>query len=274
MEMPLKYAEAALDQTIRYAPTIVIALVIALVGWKLVRLVSATVRKGLERHNVDPSLRPFLCSLLDATLKIALAVTLIGYLGVPTTSFVAVIGAAGLAVGLALSGTLQNFAGGVILLVIRPFRVGDFIDAQGVLGKVHAIEIFQTTLLTPDNRTVFIPNGKLANESITNFSIQVTRRIDWVFGIGYGDDIDKARGVLEKLIEEDTRILSEPAAPMIGVEELGESSVDLLVRVWVASPDFLAVSYDMREKVKKAFDREGISIPFPQRDIHLMKDAG
>ncbi|RYD74071.1 MAG: mechanosensitive ion channel [Verrucomicrobiaceae bacterium] len=233
------------------------------------KVISRWLHRALEAKAVDPSLRPFLGSLLDVILKVVLVITLITFLGIPTSSFVAVIGAAGLAIGLALSGTLQNFAGGVILLAIRPFRVGDQVKAQSFEGKVKAIGIFQTMLVTPDNITVFIPNGELINESIMNYSLQGTRRADLTFGIGYGDSIDQAREVILRLVSEDERILADPQ-PVVRVKSLGGSSVDLEARFWVAVTDHFAVSNTIREAVKKAFDAERISFPFPQREVHVI----
>jgi Small-conductance mechanosensitive channel len=265
-----RYGQMAMDAAVLYAPKVVIAAIVALVGWKLANLLSRGLHRLLENKRVDPSLRPFLRSMLDAAIKAALVITIISYLGIPTASFVAVIGAAGLAVGLALSGTLQNFAGGVVLLMVRPFRVGDLIKAQSFEGTVKEIQIFQTIIVTPDNLTVFIPNGKLMNESILNYSSQGTRRADLTFGIGYGDDVDQARKVLLDIVAKDGRILTLPA-PAVVVQNLGESSVDLQARIWVATADHFKVSCEVRENVKKAFDAAGISFPFPQRDYHIIE---
>ncbi len=269
-EQVTRYAQMGMDSVMTFAPKVLIALVMGFIGWKLMKLVSRGLHRALETKAVDPSLRPFLGSLLDVILKVVLFITLITYLGIPTASFVAVIGAAGLAIGLALSGTLQNFAGGVVLLAIRPFRVGDQIKAQSFEGKVQAIGIFQTILITPDNLTVFIPNGELMNESIMNYSLQGTRRADLIFGIDYADSIDQAREVILRLIREESRILPEPP-PLVILKNLGESSVDLEARFWVVATDHFAVSNTIREAVKKAFDAEGISFPFPQRDIHIIE---
>ena len=191
--------------------------------------------------------------------------------GIPMTSFIAILGAAGLAVGLALSGTLQNFAGGVMLLIFKPFNVGDFIEAQGFMGVVREIQIFNTILKTPDNKTIIIPNGGLSTGPMTNFSTEPTRRVDFSFGIGYSDDIDKAKSIIDGLIKNDNRILADPE-PFIAVGELADSSVNFTVRVWVISEDYWGVHFDMIESVKKAFDKGGVSIPFPQTDVHLYQD--
>jgi small conductance mechanosensitive channel len=191
-------------------------------------------------------------------------------LGVEMTSFIAILGAAGLAVGLALSGTLQNFAGGVMILLFRPFKVGDFIDAQGFMGSVKEIQIFNTILKTPDNKTIIIPNGGLSTSSMTNFSTEPQRRVDWTFGIGYGDDAEKAKAVLKRLCDEDERILKDPEV-FIALSALADSSVNFVVRAWVNAPDYWNVFFDMNEKVYKTFAEEGLNIPFPQMDVHVHK---
>ena len=194
-------------------------------------------------------------------------------IGIETTSFIAVLGAAGLAIGLALQGSLSNFAGGVLVLMFRPYKVGDFIDAQGVMGTVHEIQIFNTILKTPDNKVIIVPNGAISNGIITNFSMEATRRVDFVFGIGYSDDIAKAKATIERLISEDGRALSDPE-PQIVVSELADSSVNITTRVWVNASDYWGLFFDLTEKVKLTFDQEGISIPFPQRDVHVIQENG
>ena len=252
----------------KYGPQVVLAIVVLIVGLMVIGLISKTFKKVLEKRGADPSLIPFLSSLVSATLKVMLLISVIGMVGIEVTSFVAVIGAAGLAVGLALQGTLQNFAGGVIILMLKPFKVGDFIDAAGHSGSVFEIQIFNTYLKTPDNKTIIIPNGQLANSSMTNYSSEATRRVDWTFGVGYGDKAEKAREVLESLIASDDRIMKDPA-PFIALSELADSSVNFVVRVWVDSGDYWGVYFDMNEKVYKAFDEQGLNIPFPQMDVHL-----
>jgi small conductance mechanosensitive channel len=189
-------------------------------------------------------------------------------LGVQSSSLVAVLGAAGLAVGLALSGTLQNFAGGVMILIFKPFKVGDYIDAQGHAGSVSEIQIFNTILKTPDNKTIIVPNGGLANGSMVNYSTEPTRRVDWSFGIAYGDDADKAQNVIRKLMNDDARILQDPA-PFVELGALADSSVNFTVRAWVNTPDYWAVHFDMNKKIYQTFAKEGLSIPFPQMDVHV-----
>lgn len=265
-----KYIDQAGELIMLYAPKVLLAIVVLIVGLWIIKAIVNTIVKMLKKKNVDPSLVPFLKGLTGAILKVMLLISVVSMLGVETTSFVAVLGAAGLAVGLALSGTLQNFAGGVILLILKPFKVGDFIDAQSYMGTVHEIQIFSTILKTPDNKTVYIPNGGLATGAMVNFSSEPTRRVDMSFGIGYSDDIDKAKQILMRLLTEDERVLKDPE-PAVAVAELADSSVNFNVRPWVNAGDYWGVYLDMQEKVKKAFDAEGVSIPFPQMDVHVEK---
>jgi small conductance mechanosensitive channel len=232
-------------------------------------LVSLT-KKLLEKSEVDPSLISFLSSMISMLLKVMVYITALGMLGVEMTSFIAILGAAGLAVGLALSGTLQNFAGGVMILLFKPYKVGDVIEAQGYTGSVKEIQIFVTILTTPDNKTVLIPNGPLATGSMINYSTQATRRVDWEFGISYGDDVDKAYEVLNRLIAADDRILKNPESFM-ALKTLADSSVNIVVRVWVNAPDYWGVFFKMNEEVYKTFDDEGLSFPFPQMDVHVQQ---
>jgi small conductance mechanosensitive channel len=220
------------------------------------------------KRDVDESLRGFLKSLFSILLKIMLIISIASMIGIEMTSFIAILGAAGLAVGLALSGTLQNFAGGVIILLLKPFKVGDFIEAQGYMGTVKQIQIFNTILKTPDNKTIIIPNGGLSTSSMTNFSTEPQRRVDMKFGIGYGDDTDKAKKVIMSLVEADERILKEPE-PFVAVSELGDSSVNFVVRVWVNAADYWGVYFDMHNNIYNTFNKEGLNIPFPQMDVHL-----
>lgn len=251
-----------------YGPKIVLAIVTLMIGLWIVKLIGKLINKALMKSNVDVSLQRFLSSLVTVLLKIMVLISVISMLGVETTSFVALIGAAGLAVGLALQGSLANFAGGVLILLFKPFKVGDFIEAQGYAGSVFAIQIFNTILKTPDNKRIIIPNGSLSNGSITNFSAEPTRRVDMAFGISYDDDIKKAKSILKDIVEADERILKDPA-PVIVLKELADSSVNFAVRTWCNAPDYWNIFFDMQEKVKLEFDSKGISIPFPQRDVHL-----
>jgi small conductance mechanosensitive channel len=260
--------EAIMALIINYGLKILLALVVLIIGLWIIKIIMNAIVKNMAKRDVDPSLRVFLKSLLGALLKIMLIISVISMLGVEMTSFVAILAAAGLAVGMALSGTLQNFAGGVMLILFKPFKVGDVIDAQGYIGSVKEIQIFNTILKTPDNKTVILPNGGLSTSAMTNFSTEAQRRVDFVFGIGYGDDIDKARAVIDGLIAKDDRIFKDPA-PFIAVSELADSSVNFVVRVWADAANYWGIHFDLIENVKKAFDKEGISIPFPQTDVHV-----
>ena len=262
------YAANAAGLLVEYGLSVFWAIVTLILGLWLIKILGKAFTRALEKSNIDISLEKFLLSLVRIILKVLLIITVISMLGVQMTSFIAILGAAGLAVGLALQGSLANFAGGVLLLLFKPFKVDDFIEAQGHLGKVSAIQVFNTILKTPDNKTIIIPNGILSNGSITNFTTEEQRRIEWTFGIGYGDDLRKAKETLNELVRSDQRILPDPA-PMVAVSELGESSVNFVVRVWVKAVDYWEVYFAMQENVKLTFDQKGISIPFPQRDIHV-----
>ncbi len=252
----------------QYGPKLVAAILTLVIGLWLSNLLVSMIRKMLNKSKVDPSLQGFLTSLFAILFKVMVYITALGVLGVEMTSFVAILGAAGLAVGLALSGTLQNFAGGVMILFFKTFKVGDFIEAQGYLGTVKEIQIFVTLLTTGDNKTVIIPNGPLATGTLVNYSAQPTRRVDWTFGISYGDDVDKAYEVLKRLVSEDARILKDPE-PFYAVSALADSSVNIVMRVWVNAADYWGVFFTMNEQVYKQFPAAGLSIPFPQRDVHV-----
>lgn len=261
----------AMEIVTTYGPKLIAAILVLVIGLWVVKIISKVVRTLLKKSSVDVSLEGFLVSLISILLKVMVYISALGMLGIEMTSFIAILGAAGLAVGMALSGTLQNFAGGVMILLFKPFKVGDFIEAQGYMGSVKQIQIFVTMLTTPDNKTILIPNGPLSNGSLTNFSAQATRRVDLTYGIGYGDDIDKAYEVLKRLIDEDERILKDPE-PFMALSELADSSVNIVVRLWVNAPDYWGVHFRMNEQVYKTFDKEGLSIPFPQRDVHIIKE--
>ncbi|HZK07227.1 MAG TPA: mechanosensitive ion channel domain-containing protein [Bacteroidales bacterium] len=253
---------------ISFGLKLLLAIVTLLIGLWVIKVIMRMLRKTMERRDVDVTLRQFLLSVLGVVLKIMLVITVITMVGIEMTSFVAILAAAGLAVGMALSGTLQNFAGGVIIVLFKPFKVGDFITAQGFTGTVREIQIFNTIVKTTDNVTVIIPNGPLSTNPVTNFSLEAQRRTEMVFGIGYGDDIDKARDIIKALFAADDRILKDPE-PFIAVTELADSSVNFTVRLWAEPANLWGMRFDFIENVKKAFDREGISIPFPQSDVHL-----
>lgn len=262
------FSTQALEWITTYGPNLLLAIVTLIVGLWVIRIVTKIVSNVLEKSKVDISLQKFMASMVSVLLKVLLFISVIDMLGIKTTSFVAIIGAAGLAVGLALQGSLANFAGGVLILLFKPFKVGDFIEAQGYAGSVKAIQIFNTVLKTGDNKNVIIPNGSLSGGSIINYSAEETRRVDMVFGIGYNDDIKKTKKVLLQLIKADDRILEDPA-PLVVVSELADSSVNFTVRAWCKSADYWGIYFDMHENVKLEFDRQGISIPFPQQDVHM-----
>ncbi len=251
-----------------WAPMILLALLTLVIGWKASHWIGALIGAQLKRHEVDPSLIPFLTSLVAAILKAGVIVSAISTLGVEATSFAAIFAAMGLAVGMALSGTLQNFAGGVVILILRPFKVGDVIEAQGYTGKVGEIRIFETVLLTPDNKMIHIPNGKLQNDCLVNYSTMEDRRVDFTFGIGYDDDIDSARDVIRGVIDTYAQVHKDPE-PFIKVGELADSSVNFTVRIWANAADYGDLYFGITEDVKKALDKAGISIPYPQQDVHM-----
>ena len=256
------------DYLVPFGIKLVAAIVVLLLGRWVIKLIKKALTKVMTRRKMDPSLSSFLMSLVSVLLTFFLIMAIIGILGINTSSLVALLASAGLAIGMALSGTLQNFAGGVMIMLFKPFKVGAFIAAQGYEGVVNEIQIFNTHVLTPDNKEVILPNGSLATGVMTNFSKQGTRRVDWSFSIAYGDDYDKAKSLLLRLCDEDGRIQKTPA-PFVELGKLNNSSVDITVRVWVDAADYWAVFFSMNENVYKAFAAEGLSIPFPQMDVHM-----
>ncbi len=258
--------------TLDYGPRLVAAIVVLILGLWVIKAITRAVARNIESRDVDETLKSFLISIVNMLLKVMLVISVLSMLGIQMTSFIAVLGAAGLAVGMALSGTLQNFAGGAMILIFRPFKVGDFIDAQGYMGIVSEIQVFNTVLKTPDNKTVIIPNGELSNSSMVNFSTEKERRVDWTVGIAYGDDVDKAKQVIQALCEQDNRILKEPEL-MIAVSELGDNAVNFAVRAWVKAEDYWPVFFEMNENIYKTFSKEGLNIPYPQMDVHLHQTA-
>lgn len=263
------YYDKIVDLALLYGPKLVGAIIIWIVGSMIVKALTKGFAKLLTKRKIDESLTPFLKGIVGTLLKVLLVITVLSTLSIEMTSFVAILGAAGLAVGMALSGTLQNFAGGVMILIFKPFKNGDLIEAQGHTGVVSEIQIFNTLLKTPDNKTIIIPNGGLSNSSMVNYSTEEARRVDWTFGIGYGDKTEDAKEVLLKLMKEDSRIISNPAEPFVAVSELGDSSVNFAVRAWVKAPDYWGVFFDMNEKVYNTFDKKGLNIPYPQMDVHV-----
>jgi len=244
------------------------AIAILIIGRIVVGIITGIVRKLLRKAQTDETLVKFVASLTKITLMIVVFLAALDTLGVDTTSFIAIVGAAGLAIGFALQGSLANFAAGVMLIIFRPFKIGDFVEAGGTTGVIEGTQIFNTILKTPDNKTVIVPNSMITGSSITNYSAKEIRRVDMVFGIGYDDDIRKAKEVLNRLVNEDRRILKDPAAT-VAVSELADSSVNFVVRPWVKSADYWSVFFDLTEKVKLTFDAEGISIPYPQQDVYM-----
>ncbi len=261
-----------LPQLVEFATTygirVVGAIVILIVGRIASGVIGGAVRKGLQKRNTADGIVGFVSSLVRFAVLAFAIIAALSKFGVETTSFVAVMGAAGFAVGMALQGSLGNFAAGILILAFRPFKVGDVIEAAGSKGKVNEIGIFTTILNTPDNQKIIIPNGAVTSGTITNINAYDTRRVDLVAGIGYGDDIAKAKSVLESLVGKHPKVLKDPA-PTIEVNALADSSVNFVVRPWVNTPDYWAVYYDLTRSIKEEFDRNGISIPFPQRDVHV-----
>jgi small conductance mechanosensitive channel len=248
------------------------AVVIFIFGSWISKIFRRIIRRIMANRNVEPTVVSFVSSLVYYALLAFVVLAALSQLGIQTTSFIAVLGAAGLAVGLALQGSLSNFAAGFLMVIFKPFKVGDYIEAAGTAGTVESIQIFTSQLKTPDNKTVIIPNARITADNIVNYSTKGTRRVDMVFGIGYADDIDKAKGILQDLVQADERIHKEPA-PVIAVSELADSSVNFIVRPWVDSDQYWNVLLEMTENVKKRFDAEGISIPFPQRDVHVYEHS-
>ena len=250
------------------ALNVVLAIAIFYVGRMVINLVVRGLRKVMQRQEVDKTLETFVCNLVRMVLLVIVIIAAIGQLGIETTSFIAIFGAAGLAVGLALQGSLSNFAAGVLIVLFRPYRVGDFIEAAGISGVVEQVQILTTVLKTGDNKQIIVPNGQIMDSIITNYSANDTRRVDMVVGVSYDDDLDKVRDTIEELIAAEDRILDEPACT-IAVSALADSSVNFVVRPWVKTADYWGVMFDLTEAVKKRFDKEGISFPFPQQDVHV-----
>lgn len=265
----VKMSAAWWPVALEYSGKVALALVTLLVGWLLIGRLTTTIGRVLEARRIDRALSSFIGSLVSIVLRILLLISVASMIGVETTSFIAMIGAAGLAIGLALQGSLANFAGGVLIMLFRPFRAGDWIEAQGVSGSVDNIQIFHTTLKTADNKVVIVPNGSLSNGHITNYSREARRRAEVVVGIDYSSDIKKAREVLLD-IAKDARVHLDPA-PVVFVTGLGESAVNLSLRVWVNTGDFWPVTFEFTELVKERFAEAGIGIPFPQRVMHVAK---
>ena len=256
------------EYVVPFGLKLVAAIVVLLLGRWVIKLIKKGLTKMILRREPDPSLASFVMSLVSALLTFFLILAIVGILGINTSSLVALLASAGLAIGMALSGTLQNFAGGVMIMLFKPFKVGDFIAAQGYEGRVSGIQIFNTTILTPDNKTVILPNGALSTGPVTNFNKETDRRVDWLVSISYGDDFDKAKAVLQRLCDAEERILKEPA-PVIEILKMSDSSVDITVRVRVKPEDYWAVFFKMNEMIYKTLPQEGLHFPFPQVDVHM-----
>ncbi|MGC9451803.1 MAG: mechanosensitive ion channel family protein [Oceanipulchritudo sp.] len=270
MELSPEQIDSIIGFITYYGLKIILALVIFVVGKWIAALVRNLCRRGMEKSKVDPVLVGFLSAIAYYVLMTAVVIAAISQLGIQTTALVAVLGAAGLAVGFALQGSLSNFASGVLIILFRPFKIGDFVEAGGVAGVIDEIGILVTIMHTPDNKKIIVPNSQVMGGQIVNFNANGTRRCDMTFGISYSDDIDKAKGILLRILESDERVLKDPE-PQIVLSELGDSSVNFAVRPWVNAADYWGVFFDTHEKVKKAFDAENVSIPFPQRDVHLFQ---
>ena len=263
--------EKLIDSGIQLGERVLGALIIFIIGKFLVNWLNRLFARILEKRKVDPSIQSFLKSMVNILLLIMLILAVIGKLGIELTGFAALLASAGVAIGMALSGNLQNFAGGLIILVFKPFKVGDYIDGPGVSGTIKEIQIFHTILSTLDNRMIYVPNGSLSGNAVTNYSKQDKRRVEWVFGVEYGEDVKRVRAVLQRIINADSRILDTPA-PLIVLGSLSASSIDITVRVWVKSVDYWNVLYDINEIVYTTFNEEGIGFPFPQLTLHHAKD--
>lgn len=267
-----KYLALFLEYGSSYGLKIIFALLVFFIGKRIARTITNIAGKIMKKNDIDVELISFMDSLIYWALFALVCVAALGQLGVQTASFIALIGAAGLAVGLALQGSLSNFAAGVLIIILRPFRVGEFVEVAGEAGSIKSIKIFTTELRTGDNKCVIIPNSRVLDSNIVNYSSTGTRRVDMVFGIGYSDDIDLARKVITDIINSDELILKDPA-PTIAVAELADSSVNFIVRPWVNTADYWAVNHAVTEQIKKRFDAENISIPFPQQDLHIIKSS-
>jgi len=265
-----KLLEILQELIMSYGLKLLGALVVLIIGLWLIKFLTRTITRLMEARNVDPSLRSFLRTAFSIIMKLLLVIIIATMIGIPMTSFVAILGAAGLAVGLALSGTLQNFAGGVMILLFKPYKVGDYVEAQGYTGTIKEIQIFHTVMLTVDNKTIIIPNGPLSTGSLINYSKEPLRRVDLTIGISYGNSFENAKEVLNSLIAQDDRILKDPE-PFIGLNTMADSSINLVVRLWVNAEDYWGVYFRMNNEVYNEFPKNGLSFPFPQMDVHLVR---
>jgi len=268
MDKNAELLQSGMDLLMQYGPKLLAAIAIFLIGKMVANGVKRMVSRVMTKGNVDPLIIGFTSSLVYIGMMVFVVMAALGQIGIQTTSFIAILGAAGLAIGLALQGSLANFAAGFLLIIFRPFKVGDVVEAAGVTGKVDVIQIFTTTLKTPDNKTIIIPNAKLSGDNIINYSTQETRRVDMTVGVSYDADLKEVRNILEDIVSKDERILKDPAHQIV-VGELADNSVNFFVRVWVKSADYWDVYFGCNETVKLRLDEAGIGIPYPQRDVHL-----
>lgn len=260
-----------IDSGIQVGGHILKAVIVFIVGRFLIKALNRFVGRLMDKRDVDVSIKTFVKSLVNILLTILLIISVVGALGVETTSFAALLASAGVAVGMALSGNLQNFAGGLVVLLFKPYKVGDWVEAQGVSGTVKEIQIFHTILTTADNKVIYIPNGALSSGVVTNYSDMKTRRVEWIFGVDYGEDFDKVEQVVRGILSAEKRILLEPA-PFVALHALDASSVNVVIRVWVNSEDYWGVYFDVNQTVYKTFNEKGINFPFPQLTVHQAKD--
>lgn len=265
------FISSLIEQGSHLGWTIIKAIIVFLVGRFVIKMINKLVRRILTKRDFDPSVKTFMGSLVNVTLMILLIISVVGALGVQTTSFAALLASAGVAVGMALSGNLSNFAGGLIILLFKPYKVGDYIESQGVGGTVKEIQIFHTILLTADNKNIFIPNGSLSSGIVTNIGKEPTRRVEWTFGVEYGSDYEHVKGVIESVLAQDARILGDPA-PFIALSALADSSVNVVVRAWVKSSDYWGVYFETNKAIYATFNAEGIGFPFPQLTVHQAND--
>ena len=263
--------EKLIDFGVNAGKQILIAIIIYMVGRMLIKLINRLVARLLNKERIDVGVQTFLRSLVKILLNILLFITVVGALGINTTSFAALLASAGVAIGMALSGNLSNFAGGIIILFFKPYKVGDWVEAQGIQGTVKEVQIFHTLITTIDNKVVYVPNGSMSSCVVVNYTRNATRRVDWTIGIDYGESVEHARSVVIKLLSADKRILADPA-PFVGVLSLADSSVNLTIRVWVKTEDYWNVFHDVYQQIYETFNREGINFPYPQQTVHIAKD--
>lgn len=266
-----KIVNSLVEQGSHLGWTIIKAILVFIIGRFVIRMINKLVRRILTKRDFDPSVKTFVGSLVNVTLMVLLIISVVGALGVQTTSFAALLASAGVAIGMALSGNLSNFAGGLIILLFKPYKVGDYIESQGVGGTVKEIQIFHTILLTADNKNIYIPNGSLSSGVVTNIGREPTRRVEWTFGVDYGSDYEQVKRVIESVLAQDARILNDPA-PFIALSALADSSVNVVVRAWVKSPDYWGVFFDTNKAIYATFNAEGIGFPFPQLTVHQVKN--